>query len=160
MPDPIDPDETRGPFQATVRGVTDLLPAARFVQELEPGKRGVTLPMVASFIDEITARVALRMAGIERLVDDLEDTVRAGARELVHLGAASRAQAARYPEQSAKNSDSYAAVLWDQFESGLEALLGELAVQLDDPGAVEAPTPGQGVRVSFPPPRFTETMGF
>jgi hypothetical protein len=163
MPDLIDVDAPRGAFGATVTGVTDHLPAARFVEQLEPGRRGVTYAQVAGFVDEITARVSVRLDQLGRLVDDLEDAVIAAARELVHIGAASRAQAARFPEQSARNADAYAAVLWAQFESGLDELEAELTEQLAGPGNTDGPlpvVPGSRIAMSFPPPRITDGMRF
>lgn len=174
----------RGPFGATVDGVIALVPTARLLDDtavpvpvptggLEPGRGGgtfaVSVSTVAAWVEELSARLALRLDGWQRLTatpvapetTSDRDQLVAFARDLVHNGAASYLEAARYPERSAAATTSYAAVLWARFESGLADLSTWLERRLEDGTDVaDAPALAGVPAASFPPPRFLDSLVF
>lgn len=154
------------PFGATVAGVLALTPEATLVTaaQLVAGRRGVTEADVIGWLEGLSARVSLRLDGWERLeavvidgADSLPDRaiLIAQARDLVHNGAASYLEAARYPERAAKADTSYAAVLWARFEGGLELLYGWLSVRVNT-GLLEGGATGgtPSLDFSFPEASF------
>lgn len=149
-----------GPFGATVQGVIDLLPHATFPETLNPGQKGVSKAMVAGYVMELSGRVDLKLVDRDRLTGEGRVVqVEAAARDAIHNGAASYAQAARFPEQSAPNSDGYAGVLWARFETAVKDVAGLVdawLVDSDDATPEEGTSPGY----SFPCAQATETMLF
>lgn len=115
--------EALGDYEATLQGVADLLPQMSLLEALNPGQRGVTYAMAKGYVLEITGRVQARLINFHRLNGDAQGRIRKGAKDLVHNGAASYAQAARFPEQAQPNTDGYATVLWNRFSTGLDDLV-------------------------------------
>lgn len=153
------------PWGATVGGVVDLLPQAAFPETLSPGQKGVSKVMVTRYLTELSGMVALRLAGYERLTDEARQAaVLTAARDLVHNGAASYAQAARFPEQASPNKDSYSTILWERYRAGLELLATQLDEWLEDPDDATPEGPAaDGLGASygqFPDPYFHERMAF
>lgn len=148
------------PWDATVQGVMDLLPAATFPVTLEAGKKGITQAMIASYIGEVSGRVSARLVGWEALSGTTAAAITTAARDLTEQGAASYAQAARFPEQSSpRNTDGYAAVLWARFTTGLDLLAARVAEELTDP-TLDAGGGASGADYYFPAPTFAEGFEF
>lgn len=150
------------PFAATRKGVTDLLPAATFPETLAVGQKGVTLTMVDGYLADVSRAAAAQLTGYTRLSAEYRTSIVEGARALVHSGAASYAQAARFPEKVGKTDDGYAELLWKRYVDGLRDLSALLAGWLADDTKVDTPTvvsTGQ-VLLNFPPARITERTGF
>lgn len=158
MPDPA-PVE---PFGATRKGVTDLLPGATFPEALGVGQKGVTLTMIDGYLVDVSGKAAAQLAGYTRLKEEYRTAIVNDARGLVHNGAASYAQAARFPEKVGKTDDGYAELLWSRFTTGLRDLSALLASWLTDDSKVEAApeTRAGQVALNFPPARITEHTGF
>lgn len=164
-----DPAPTE-PYDATVEGVRALLPHATIPDSLPAGGRGVTTSHVAAWLAELSGRVDLRLAGWRRLrvarTEQEEsdnhpspsERFTAAARDLVHNGAASYTEAARYPERAGVTDTSYAAVLWNRYTSGLDDLEAWLTDELatGDEGEVDPETgtaygdPGYSFPEPFP----------
>lgn len=151
-------DDPIPPFDATVAGVQALLPHATFVDEKGVGQKALSTADVATFVEDITGRVQARLGHRwETLDEPLLTVIHAAGRDVVHNGAASYAQAARFPEQADKALDTYAEVLWQRYLDGLDALAAMVAGWVDD----ETPDGGTGVPVgSFPCARITEDTRF
>lgn len=148
-----------GPFAATVAGVIGLLPQATFPDVLAVGQKGVTKPMIAGYIGDLSGQVLLRIAGYDRLDQTFKDAAIAAAKEAVHTAAASYAQAARFPEQANKADDGYAEVLWDRYKAALDTLAAQVTAWLSDLDKA-TPEPSEGALWSFPDAQITETTGF
>lgn len=155
------------PFDATVAGVQALLPHATLYDALPTGRRGVTTANVTAWLTELSNRVDLRLSGWRRLrATATAEEEAAGhpaplarltayARDLVHNGAASYAEAARFPERADTTDTAYAGVLWARFTSGLDELTAWLKDELTVEGELEpGPDAGIGgdVAYSFPDP--------
>jgi hypothetical protein len=174
-------DEPVAPFGATRAGVTGLVPEARLVpgDALVEGRYGVTEAQVDRWLDELSGDVSVRLDGWERLtnvavldttggepvtlIEGDRDRVRAWAAGVIHNGAASYLEAARHPERSSVNSDSYSAVLWDRYTTGLDRVAAWLTGRLDalEPGDVEEPAPEYaGPAYSFPTPLIGDRLRF
>lgn len=79
------------------------------------------------------------------------------ARTIVHNGAASYLEAARHPERSRANADSYSAILWDRYTTRLETVRGWLAGRLAAAEQGDTPDPdGPGLAYSFPGTSFPD----
>lgn len=152
-------DDPVEPFDATVAGVTALVPEATVVDTVVPGQRAVTHDQVTSWVAALSANVDARLAARGRLPGDDPRSVAvvAAARDLVHNGAASYLEAARHPERASKTDSSYAEVLWQRYTGGLAALGAALDGWLDD-GAGLAPAPSQLVHAAWcmPAPRLPD----
>lgn len=159
------PAEPVPPFGTTVAGVLALVPEAKLVTEeaKAAGAKGVTELDVLGWLDGLSATVSLRLDGWEQLeavatdeLDSLPDRELfvARARDLVHNGAASYLEAARYPERAGRAGTSYDTVLWARFEAGLLELAGWLSRRVDtgDSGVASA---APSLAYSFPEPSFT-----
>lgn len=161
-PDPV----VVAPFGAHVAGVLALVPEARVPKaaEVPAGRHAVTEEQVLEWLVGLSARLAVRLDGWERLKVEPEepetlsdrDTFVAHAADLVHNGAASYLEAARYPERAGKSTTSYDAVLWQRFVDGLDDLAAWLERRLaagdaTTPGGADTPVPAH----SFPPASFT-----
>lgn len=152
-------DDPVAPFDATVAGVTALVPEATVVDTVVPGQRAVTRDQVASWVAALSANVDARLTARSRLdADDPRSVaVVAAARDLVHNGAASYLEAARHPERASKTDTSYAEVLWARYTDGLVALAATLDGWLDD-GAGVPLAPSQLVHAAWcmPAPRLPD----
>lgn len=165
------------PYGANLAGVKALVPEAPVPEALGPGDRGVTAPQVRTWIASLSARVDVRLSGWRRLRTVAtaaeiaageappRDRLEVAAADLVHNGAASYLEAARFPERASKADTSYAEVLWRRFVDGLDELTAWLAAELDNdaggtqPGDVEPAAGAGGLGYSFPAASFTpETM--
>lgn len=162
------------PFSATVDGAAALVPEATLPEALGPGERGVTVGQVAAWVASLSGRLEVRLTGWRRLRDvptdeetaagDLapRDRLRAAAADLVHNGAASYLEAARFPERAAQSDTSYAAVLWARFVEGEDLLATWLEAELDTDGAGDGDVVDLGlggIGYSFPAASFTpDTM--
>lgn len=152
-----------GAFDATVQGVINLLPNAVFPDSLEPGRLGVTKAQLGGYLTDVSGRVTARLVDYEKLTEEQKATVDLAARDLVHNGAASYAQSARYPEQAGRSRDGLAAVLWARFESGLDDLAELVADMVGDTNAGEGDTTGTATGAGAwtgPDPYFTDSMAF
>lgn len=148
------------PFDARLSGVTGLLPQATFPDALGVGQKGVTKAMIDGYITDLTGRVLVRVAGWERLNADYQAAVKAAARDAIHNGAASYAQAARFPEQADKTDESYATVLWSRYVEGVEQLEQLVAGWLNDPDKATPEGTSGTAGWYFPPARITEDTRF
>lgn len=174
-------DEPVAPFGATRAGVTGLVPEARLVpgDVLVEGRYGVTEAQVDRWLDELSGDVSVRLDGWERLsnvavVDDTgvepvvlidgdRDRVRAWAAGVIHNGAASYLEAARHPERSSVNAESYSAVLWQRYEAGLDRVAAWLEGRLEVPDAGDTEAPDVelgGPAYSFPTPLVGDRLRF
>lgn len=134
-------------FGATIDGVKDKLPDRTFTDTTKP-----TEAAVGRFIIEISGRVSARLGAIDTISDDARRaSVLEAARSLVHLGAASWAEAAGAPEEAeADNASTYATWLWTRFSEGLDELT-QTAYNLVPPDPVDNPETAAGSPVwSFP----------
>lgn len=161
------------PFGATGKGAADLVPEARLIpgDTVPAGKYGVTEAQVEAWVRELTGAVALRLAGWQGLsatpvapeTTSDRDQLIAYARTIVHNGAASYLEAARFPERASNADTSYAAVLWARYRDGLADLAGWLEARLDE-GTVTEPTPpdagSDGPIGSFPAVLFGDGLRF
>lgn len=126
MPGPYEPV---APFGATVEGVVGLLPRRDWTTG------NPSMDDVPRFLGEITNRMVIRL-GIPASWPDynadgstgLRATLIAAAAHLAHHGAAAMVQDAGNPEQSRADTtdDSYGAVLWRRYETGLAELEVEI----------------------------------
>ena len=159
------PAEPVPPFGATVAGVLALVPEAKLVTQADrdAGRHGVTVEDVLGWLAGLSATVSLRLDGWEQLeaattdeLDSLPDRELfvARARDLVHNGAASYLEAARYPERAGRAGTSYDTVLWARFEAGLLELAGWLSRRVDT-GEAGASVAAPSLAYSFPEPSFT-----
>lgn len=150
------------PWGATVDGVAALLPAAAIPDELAAGQKAVTRAHVQAWVDQLAARVALRLAGWDTLKDaGRRDHVRAAAADLVHHGAAAYVEAARFPERAGKTDESYSAVLWARYVDGLAELAALLEGWLSDPGEATGGDAGNGRPAwSAPATSFPDDLRF
>lgn len=125
-----------GLWGATPDGVSALLPHATITDTLAPGQKGVTTADVQLWIDDLSARVAARVIGWDSLRIEYQDAVRSTAADLVHNGAASYAEAARFPERASNQhgGTSYPEILWERYTSGLEALAAQVTEWLAESG--------------------------
>lgn len=158
------------PFGATVAGVEALLPDATIYDVLPAGRKGVTKAQTAAWLDELSGRVAIRLGGWARLratVLDGEPVDAAtpytqlvdAARTVVHNGAASYVEAARFPERAAAADTSYAGVLWARFTDGLADLAGWLERELAEADNVDVVEPGP-VDADAPLGNFPAAVGW
>lgn len=141
------------PFDATVAGVRNLLPHADIVDTLPTGRRGVTTGMVAAWLAELSGKVDLRLSGWRRLrAQQTIEEAAAGhdaplarfmgaARDIVHNGAGSYTEAARFPERATSEESSYSGVLWQRYQDGLAELAAWLEEELTTPGGEVEPGP-------------------
>lgn len=163
------PETPAPPFGATLDGVKALIPHAAVVETLGPGDRGVTAAQARAWVASLSSAVDLRLTGwnLLRAAPTAEETaagqpapqarLKAAAADLVHQGAASYLEAARFPERARPADTSYAEVLWRRYTEGLEALTAWLETELEDTegGIVEGATAGLGIAYSFPEASFT-----
>ena len=164
------------PYGATRAGVTGLVPEARLVpgDVLVEGRYGVPEAQVDRWLDELSGDVSVRLDGWERLtdtpvVDELDvvliegdrTRLRAWAAGVIHNGAASYLEAARHPERSSVNEDSYSAVLWARYVTGLDKLAAWLTLRLveADPGDAVDPA-SLGPAFYFPEPLVGDRLRF
>lgn len=161
------------PFGATAAGAAALVPEARLVAGSGPapeGTYGITEAQVEAWVGELTAAVAMRLTGWQRLSAEVvepettsdRDQLIGTAAGLIHNGAGSYLEAARHPERSGVNDDSYSAVLWNRYTTGLDALAGWLEGRLyeGDPGDEPAGAP-TGIPIGyFPEPLFGDALRF
>lgn len=145
----FDTDATDGGpyFGATIDGVTDKLPDRQFTDVTKP-----TEGAVGRFIMEIAERVSARIGAVDTITDTARRaSVLGAARSLVHLGAASWAEAAGSPEEAeADNASTYASWLWAKFQEGLNEL-ATTARGLIPPDTPDDPSIAAGSPVwSFP----------
>lgn len=159
MADPV------APFGATVAGVLALVPEAVVPKAAElNGRKAVTEEQVVEWLGGLSSRLSVRLDGWERLSTEVEDPelipdreqFLTHARDLVHNGAGSYLEAARYPERAGKSTTSYDAVLWARYVDGLADLAAWLERRLaagdaTNPVRVELDQPAH----SFPPASFT-----
>lgn len=144
--------DTDGPdggpyFGATIEGVAGRLPDRTFTDLTRP-----TEAQVGRFIIEIAARVSARIGAVETVADaGRKAALLTAAQGLVHLGAASMAEAAGAPEQADANAaTSYAQWLHERFKEGLDELAAT-AKGLVPPDVPDDPSIGAGSPVwSFP----------
>lgn len=126
-------------FGATLEDVKSLLPHLRIGEPatdegptgLEVGEAQPSEADVMRFLGQIGNRVRQRVGDIppESPTKPGEDNpAYLAAQELVVLGAASRTEAAAFPERAEVADSSYAWVLWTQFKEGLDELLESLGV--------------------------------
>lgn len=168
MPTEVDTADERAPFDATVDGVTALVPEVRLWNSDQPipnGTYAVTAEQVQAWVDELSGVVAMTLEGWQRISDepvapettsDREQLIEY-ARTVVHNGAASYLEAARRPEQAQRSSTSYADVLWNRYTTGLDRLAAWLTrrlAQLEPGDTVEEST--GGASWSFPCPIFLD----
>lgn len=139
--------------------VTGLLPGVSIPAEQPAGVRGVTIATVDRFIDQVAAKVALRLDKAEALSQARKDAVWASARAVVADGAASYTQAARFPVQAGANTDEYAAVLWARYQAGLKQLADTVSGWVADETAGDD-DPARGAAGAFPCPVLTEDLRF
>lgn len=141
-------------YGAGVEGVTALLPGTRIDESSRPN-----VDDVEAWVDEYTAEVARRLGDLAALDPDAAANAELTARRLVHLAAAATVLDAKYPERAGAADDSYAAVLWGRYTTGLAEL-----VEAVEEGVLPGPgdggtTGGPGSAVgSFPEPMFTTTL--
>lgn len=164
-------------FNTAVEDVFALVPEASPARLAEVG---IGEEIITGWIDELSARVALRCRGWQRLsttrrtetittydafgvptvATSTSPAVREQfaefARTVVANGAASYVEASRHPERAAVSDSSYQDVLWRRFTEGLEELVKWLEAALEDDdldadGDPIAPAP----RGWFPPPSVT-----
>lgn len=161
------------PFGATVAGAWALVPEARLYDGPMPppaGTYAVTVPQVDAWVREVSGAVAMRLTGWQGLNDEPvapettsdRDQLIEYARTVIHNGAASYLEAARHPERSSVNTESYSAVLWQRYRDGLEDLAGWIEKRLTAPEAGdELPVDGAGGPIgSFPVPLFGDGVRF
>ncbi len=155
------------PFAATVAGVRALIPEATIPDVLPAGRKGVITAQVTGWLTELSNRVDLRVAGWRRLRVDQNtaeaadgtpaplDRFKGAARDVVHNGAASYTEAARYPERARVADSSYAGVLWERFETGLAELAAWVDTELTgddvDTGVIEPGNDPDTPAGNFPP---------
>lgn len=156
MTDP-DPDTPVDPFGATVAGVQALLPDAQFVDTLGVGQKAVTKAQVRVWLVELTGHVMLRLSRYVELSEVQQTVIVNMAADIAHNGAASYAEAARYPERTGKADTTYAAVLWARYTMMLNTLGGQLDEWLGD--QANGGTAG-GISGSFPCPQVRDYQGF
>lgn len=152
-----------GDFACTVEAVYKLTPEAERVTD--PAASTLQTPItegtVAGWVFDLSGEVSARIGEWDELNVPHKARVVAAARVVVANGAASYLEAARYPTRS--SGDSYAAVLWDRYISGIEALALIVAFLIKDEEGVD-PGPGEDdggpsrVQFSFPPPFFTDSL--
>jgi hypothetical protein len=167
---PVDPTAPVDPFGATVNGTWSLVPEAKLLNvepdEVPDGTFGVTMGQVLAWVEELTGVVAMTLTGWQRLSDTPvapeQTSDRAQlieyARTVIHNGAASYLEAARHPERSKVNSDSYSAVLWKRYTDGLDRLAAWLTKRLADleAGDTEETLTTGGGAYAFPCPVFLD----
>jgi hypothetical protein len=152
--DPIEP------FGASVSGVSALVPAAPVLDALQPGQKGVTAAQVALWVEELSEAVDLRLAGRERLRNEarLASLLKA-ARGVIHNGAASYLESARFAERAAVADTTYGEVLWKRYTDGLRELVDMLTAWLSDQDD-STPEANNAPAWSFPETSFPDGMRF
>lgn len=161
------------PFDATAAGAAALVPEARLVAGSGPvpeGTYGITEATVETWVGELTGAVAMRLTGWQRLSDEVvapettsdRDQLIAAARTIIHNGAGSYLEAARHPERSGVNDDSYSAVLWNRYTAGLDQLAAWLEGRLADGDPIDEPAGAPtGIPIGyFPDPLFGDGLRF
>lgn len=122
----------------------------------------ITRAQVQSWIEDIAARIELRLSKLSRIVVDspARSVLTRACHDLTVTGAASYLVAAAFPSNAGINGDSsYAGLLWARFESGLDDLAAQLDAIIDDGDtAVVLPkVVRSGMAVgNFPAPLFTD----
>lgn len=112
------------------------------------------------YMDPLTPEVGVDVDGVLYLNPDPATPVTdralfvSAARDAVHNGAASYLQAARHPELSRINGDSYSAVLWARFGEALTVLADFTTGRLPEQVPPAAAGVGGVVTGSFPPVLF------
>ena len=176
------PETPVGPWQATVRGVLDLVPEASLLSEgatvppvsgewvsaAAAPQRGVTLAAVTGWLEQLSARVAMRLDGWQQLPAEPvapettsdRDQLSGYARDLVHNGAASYLEAARHPERAALSQTTYDQVLWARFTGGLDQLDEWLRKRLAAGAPVEGGGSASAAAGNFPPPTFLDVRAY
>lgn len=167
----IDPTAPIGPFGATVNGVSGLVPEATLRDEDTPSPEGqyrVTREAVAGWIRQVSGAAALILDGWQGLsttprdpeVDSDRDQFIAYVSTIVECGAASYLEAARHPERSSVNTESYSAVLWARYIDGLDRIAAWLRDKLANAGTGPDEPAGDsgGVSWSFPAPLFGDCL--
>ena len=127
--DPVDP------FGANVAGVQALIPDATLVETLNVGQKAITKDQARQWLVELTGHALIRLSRYTQLGDETEPrrvALVAMARDILHNGAASYVEAARYPERAGKAEESYEGVLWRRYQQGLTSLEAQLDEWLDD----------------------------
>lgn len=136
-------------YGANHEGVRALLPGTRIDEASRPNVSDVT-----AWVAEYTAEVARRLGDLGALTEDARTNVELTARRLVHLAVGATVLDAKFPERAGAADDSYAAVLWERYTTGLAELV-EAVDEGELPGPGDGGTGGTGEAVgSFPEPMF------
>jgi len=152
----VDADTPVEPFDANLAGVQALIPEVELLDTLAIGQRGVTKDQVRVWLVELTGHVLLRLSRYTALDDVRQDVVVAMARDILHNGAASYAEAAAFPERTGRAETSYDQVLWKRYLGDRDALEAQVDEWLDAGGG-----PGAGgISASFPCPAIPDSIGF
>lgn len=164
---PADPYVEVPPFGATVQGAADLVPEARLLPSPPAdGEFGIPVSTVAAWVEELTGVVAMTLTGWQRLNDEPvapettsdRDQLVEAARTVIHNGAASYLEAARHPERSSANADTYSQVLWERYSTGLDRLAAWLTGRLDSAEPGDTPDVDSGAASAFPAPIFADSF--
>lgn len=150
--DPVDP------FGANLAGVQALIPEVELLDTLAIGQRGVTKDQVRVWLVELTGHVLLRLSQYTELTDTArQDVVVAMARDILHNGVASYAEAAAFPERTGRAETSYDQVLWKRYLDDRAALEAQIDEWLD---GQNANTGAGGISASFPCAAVPDGIGF
>lgn len=130
----------------------------------ETAEGKVSTDQVQKWIEDVAARVEMRLTKLARIVDPsaARSVLTRACHDLTVNGAASYLVAAAHPTGSGVNdANSYSATLWARFESGLDDLAAQLeAIIGEGDSAVVLPRvvrPGAGVG-NFPAPLFVDGL--
>lgn len=113
---------------------------------------------VEAFIVDVASEVTARIYWHERLDPVVQSHIRVMARNVVANGAAHYVQTAVHPASAdPNNGSSYAAMLWERYQSALERVEATIQRELDNP---TTPAPWGKVSGSFPAPLFPDDLEF
>ena len=145
------------PFGANVAGVQALIPEVELLDTLAIGQRGVTKDQVRVWLVELTGHVLLRLSRYTELSEIRQGVVVAMARDILHNGAASYAEAAAFPERTGRAETSYDQVLWKRYLGDRDALEAQVDEWLDEQ---DGGSGAGGISASFPCVAIPDWIGF
>jgi hypothetical protein len=118
--------------------------------------RRISVDEVEQFISDVAGRVALRLAGLDRVTDPTRAaTLGKAAHDATVNGAASYLIAAAFSVGQTNSSDSYRDLLWARYESALDGADTALTAWLDELPPVVPPASGS-ISSFFPAPMFPD----
>lgn len=123
--------------------------------------RAVTVSQVERFIEDVAARVDMRLLRMALITDQaIKNRIEAGAHDLTVNGAGSYLVAAAFPAKAGLNDNSsLSAELWRRFTEGLEALATAVTEWTDPNSGLPGSTHQAGsIEGFFPATKFPDEL--